>query len=86
MSEAGVAGYDATSWYGMLAPGATPQTIVAKLADTAMTGLTDLQLQKRLLAEGIEPARGGTDEFAPYFSSELAKWAQVIKTAAIPPQ
>jgi tripartite-type tricarboxylate transporter receptor subunit TctC len=86
VSEAGIAGYDATSWYGMLAPGGTPQTIIAKLGDTAMTGLTDLQLQKRLLAEGIEPARGGTDEFAPYFSSELAKWARVIKVAAIPPQ
>ena len=70
----------------MLAPGATPQTIIAKLGDTAMTGLTDLQLQKRLLAEGIEPARGGTDEFASYFSAELVKWAKVIKAAAIPPQ
>jgi len=86
VTEAGVAGYDATSWYGMLAPGSTPQQIVMKLGETAMKGLTDAPLQERLLAQGIEPARGGADEFVPYFNAEFAKWAKVIKAAAIPPQ
>jgi tripartite-type tricarboxylate transporter receptor subunit TctC len=86
VDEAGVGGYDATSWYGMLAPGATPQAIVARLGESAVKGLADARLHEHLLAQGIEPAKGGTDEFAPYFNGEIAKWAKVIKAAAIPPQ
>jgi tripartite-type tricarboxylate transporter receptor subunit TctC len=84
--EAGVAGYDATSWYGMLAPSNTPQAIMARLGEATMRALSDAQLKERLLGHGIEPARGGVAEFTPYLNAEIAKWAKVIKAAAIPPQ
>lgn len=84
--EAGVAGYDASSWYGLLAPSNTPQAIIARLGEQAAKALSDAQLKERLLGHGIEPARGGVDEFAPYLNAEIAKWAKVIKAAAIPPQ
>jgi tripartite-type tricarboxylate transporter receptor subunit TctC len=84
--EAGVAGYDATSWYGLFAPAQTPQAIVAKLSDQSMKALGDPVLKERLLSQGIEPALGGVDEFSRYLASEIPKWAQVIKAAAIPPQ
>jgi hypothetical protein len=48
--------------------------------------LGDASLKERLLAQGIEPAVGGIDEFGSYFNSELTKWAKVIRDAAIPPQ
>lgn len=86
VSEGGVSGYDASSWYGMLAPANTPQTVVAKLADQATKALGDSQLKERLLSQGIEPATGGVDEFSGYFNAEVVKWAKVIKAAAIPPQ
>jgi tripartite-type tricarboxylate transporter receptor subunit TctC len=86
VSEGGVSGYDATSWYGMLAQGNTPQTIVARLGGEATKALTDSQLKERLLSQGIEPAAGGVDEFSGYFNAEVVKWAKVIKAAAIPPQ
>jgi tripartite-type tricarboxylate transporter receptor subunit TctC len=86
VNEAGVDGYDATSWYGMLAPAATPQAVVTRLGEHAMKALSAADLKERLLSQGIEPATGGVDEFSSYFKSEIAKWAKVIKAAAIPPQ
>jgi tripartite-type tricarboxylate transporter receptor subunit TctC len=86
LAEAGLPGYDATSWYGMLAPAAAPPAAISRLGDEAVKGLKSADLRERLLAQGIEPARGGVDEFRPYLASEITKWAKVIKAAGIPPQ
>ena len=86
VAEAGVAGYDATSWYGMLVPAKTPQGIVARLGEHAVKALADAQLKERLFAQGIEPATGGVEQFESYLAAEIPKWARVIKAAAIPPQ
>jgi tripartite-type tricarboxylate transporter receptor subunit TctC len=86
MVQAGVAGYDATSWYGMLAPAATPRAAIARLGEESMKALTAADLKERLLHLGIEPAKGGVEEFSGYFRSEIAKWEKVIKAAGIPPQ
>ncbi len=86
LAEAGLPGYDATSWYGLLAPSATPRPVVAKLGDEAAKALGAPDFREKLLGQGIEPAKGGADEFAAYLSAEIAKWAKVIKTAGIPPQ
>jgi tripartite-type tricarboxylate transporter receptor subunit TctC len=86
MVEAGVAGYDATSWYGMFVPAATPRTAITRLSEESMKALTAADLKERLLHLGIEPAKGGVEEFSDYFRSELAKWEKVIKAAGIPAQ
>jgi tripartite-type tricarboxylate transporter receptor subunit TctC len=86
LAEAGLTGYDATSWYGMLAPAATPRPAISRLGDETVKALTARDLKERLLNQGIEPARGGTEEFAAYLSLEIPKWARVIKAAGIPPQ
>lgn len=86
VSEGGVAGYDASSWYGMLAQANTPQAVLARLGEHAAKALADPQLKERLLIQGIEPAAGGIEEFSAYFIAEMAKWAKVIKAAAIPAQ
>ena len=84
--EAGVPGFDATSWYGLFAPSQTPQAVIAKLGEQSVKALSDAQLKERLLSQGIEPAAGGVEEFSRYLNSEIPKWAKVIKAAAIPPQ
>ncbi len=84
--EAGVAGYDATSWYGMLAPSATPRPALARLSEESVKALTAADLKERLLTQGIEPAKGGIEEFSGYLNDEILKWAKVIKAAGIPPQ
>ena len=86
MIEAGIAGYDATSWYGMFAPSATPRAALARLGEESAKALTAADLKERLLNLGIEPAKGGIEEFSAYFRSEVAKWEKVIKAAGIPPQ
>jgi tripartite-type tricarboxylate transporter receptor subunit TctC len=86
LAEAGLPGYDATSWYGMLAPAAVPRPAITRLSDESVKALAAPDLKERLLALGIEPARGGADEFAGFLEAEIAKWAKVIKAAGIPPQ
>jgi tripartite-type tricarboxylate transporter receptor subunit TctC len=84
--EAGVTGYDATSWYGLFAPAQTPQAIVSRISEQSVKALSDATLKERLISQGIEPALGGVEEFSRYLTSEIPKWAKVIKAAAIPPQ
>jgi tripartite-type tricarboxylate transporter receptor subunit TctC len=86
LAEAGLPGYDATSWYGMLAPAATPPAVISRLGSEAIRALGAADLKERLLNQGIEPAKGGVEEFRPYLGSEISKWAKVIKAAGIPPQ
>jgi len=86
LAEAGLPGYDATSWYGMLAPAAVARPVIIRLSEESVKALAAPDLKERLLALGIEPAQGGADEFAGYLEAEIAKWAKVIKAAGIPPQ
>ena len=86
IAEGGVPGYEASSWYGLLAPAATPLAAIAKLSDDTIKALRAADLRQRLVSQGIEPALGGAEEFAAYFNAEMSKWAKVIKDAAIPPQ
>jgi tripartite-type tricarboxylate transporter receptor subunit TctC len=79
VAEAGVPGYEASSWYGILVPAATPKPIQEKLTQALITCLQDKTMQKDLITLGIEPAdTGGSQEFRKYIDSEIAKWAKVI--------
>jgi len=83
IAEAGVKGYDAATWYGLLAPAGTPKPVVDRLhADVVkiLAGPT----RQRLEAQGFEPDGGTPAAFAAYIRSEIAKWAKVIKDAGIP--
>ncbi|MEQ1775153.1 MAG: tripartite tricarboxylate transporter substrate binding protein [Burkholderiales bacterium] len=84
--EAGVRGYDASSWYGLVMAAATPPPIVSRLSGDMMKALTSADMKERLASQGIEPVAGGTDEFRKYISAEIPKWAKVIRDAKIPPQ
>ena len=86
IAEAGLAGYDATSWYGLLAPSGAPRTAISRLGDETIKALTTADLKERLINQGIEPAKGGVDEFAVFLDAEIAKWEKVIRAAGIPPQ
>ena len=86
VAEAGLAGYDATSWYGMLAPTGTPRAAISKLSEESTKALGAADLKERLLAQGIDPAKGGVEEFAAVLKAEIPKWEKVIKGARIPPQ
>jgi tripartite-type tricarboxylate transporter receptor subunit TctC len=83
IAESGVKGYDAATWYGLLAPARTPKPVIDRLhADTVkiLGGPT----RQRLEAQGFEPDGGTPAAFSAYIKSEIAKWAKVIKDAGIP--
>ena len=84
-TEAGVSGYDASVWWGLVAPAKTPKEIVARLSTEALKALENDGVKEKLLGLGavIDPA--GPDQFGKFLKDEIEKWAQVIKTSGIQP-
>jgi tripartite-type tricarboxylate transporter receptor subunit TctC len=83
MQEAGVKGYDAALWTGILAPAATPQAVVTRLhAEIVRIVATD-DVRDALGKQGAEPASSTPEQFAAYIQTELVKWAKVVKAADI---
>ena len=83
MQEAGVPGYSATSWNGMLAPAGVPAPIVKRLNDDFNRIIADPEIKKRMLDNGYEPVGGPPDKFAAHIHAENAKWAPVVKAAGV---
>lgn len=86
IAEAGVPGYEAVQWYGVLAPAATPRDIITKLHAGVVRALQNPDVRQRLLNDGAEPVGSSPEEFAVYLRSETEKWAKVIKAAGIKPE
>ena len=86
IAEAGVAGYEAVQWYGVLAPAATPRDIITRLHTGVVRALQNPDVRQRLLNDGAEPVGSSPAEFAEYLRNETVKWAQVIKAASIKPE
>jgi tripartite-type tricarboxylate transporter receptor subunit TctC len=83
MAEAGVPGYAAGIWMGLLAPAATPRAIVNKIAQAANEGLRSSEVTAPMRTQGVEPLGSSPDEFARFIDDELKKWATVVTTAGI---
>lgn len=81
MAEAGLQGYDAVVWMGLLAPAGTPREIVDKLARAANEALRSNDVLALLRAQGFEPIGGSPDEFGSYIDGELRKWSNVAIAA-----
>jgi tripartite-type tricarboxylate transporter receptor subunit TctC len=86
MVESGVHDFVVTSWYGMCAPTGTPQPILEKLHTDLIRTLQVPELQQRLGDLVIEVAPSSRDEFTAFIRSEMTRWAQVVRDAAIPQQ
>lgn len=83
MSEAGLAGFEVNSWFGLLAPAGTPRDIVLRLNSEVARALREPDARERLNSIGAEPMDNTPEEFAAYINAEMAKWAKVVKTAGI---
>ena len=86
VAQSGVAGYDATNWYGVLAPAATPMTIVVKLNSEMARALRNEEVIDALTRQGIDVLGSTPQEFARHLKSEIAKWTKVIRAAGIRPE
>jgi tripartite-type tricarboxylate transporter receptor subunit TctC len=86
MQEAGVPGYETSTWGGLLAPAGTPKTTVDKLNAEVNRILALPEVRKTMLANGIEPGSGTPQQFGAFIASEMVKWAKVAKEAGIQPE
>ena len=83
VAEAGVPGYDAITWYGVLAPRATSPAVIVTLNREIIAVLGAAEFRARLAALGIEPTVSTPQEFADYLKADIAKWARAIKDAGV---
>ncbi|HTD89536.1 MAG TPA: tripartite tricarboxylate transporter substrate binding protein [Burkholderiales bacterium] len=79
LAEAGVPGYEATSWQGVVVPAGTPRAIVYRLQTEIARALQSPEVMERLAAEGSTAGGITPEAFAAYIKSETAKWAKVVK-------
>jgi tripartite-type tricarboxylate transporter receptor subunit TctC len=81
IAEAGVPGYDAVGWFGLVAPAGTPPDVVAKLNAETVRIMALPEVRDRALATGAEPATGTPDEFVAFIAAEIPKWERVVKAS-----
>jgi tripartite-type tricarboxylate transporter receptor subunit TctC len=78
---AGLKGFDATSWFGLLAPAGTPADIVNRIQQETAKALNTPAIKEKLLAQGAIPSGNTPAEFARHIDAEHRKWAQVVKAS-----
>lgn len=81
VGESGVAGYEATNWYGVLVPAATPKQIVNKLNAEILQALHNPDVAHAISRQGADPLGSTPDDFESHLKSEIAKWTKVIRAA-----
>ena len=82
IAEAGpVKGYEASSWFGLLAPAGTPPDIVNRVQQETAKALATPALKERLLSQGAIPGGNTPQQFTQFIAAESKKWAQVVKTS-----
>lgn len=83
VAESGVPGFDATVWWGFVAPGKTPRDVVAKLNAEINKALTQASMKERLIEMGVVVTPLSPEQFGKFLTAETDKWAGVIKRANI---
>ncbi len=83
IAEAGVPGYEVTTWYGVSAPGKTPRPIVDRLHSEILRALKSPDFASRLKDQGAEPKGTSPEETTAYVQNEINKWGKVLKAAGI---
>ncbi len=84
--ESGVKGYEATTWFGLMAPVRTPKDIVARWNSEVGKILASPDLKSRFINEGLEPMGGTQEEFERFIRTEIEKYAKVVKAVGLKPQ
>lgn len=83
VAEAGVPGFEALSWFGLVAPAKTPAATVSRLAAETQRILKLPDVSERIVALGAQPVGGTPQEYAAFIKSEIQKWQKVIRSAGV---
>jgi tripartite-type tricarboxylate transporter receptor subunit TctC len=79
VGESGVPGFDAVSWWGLLAPAKTPPEIVARMNTAIADALNDPTVKQNLSEQGVDYRLSSPDEFGRFVEAEIKRWAKVVK-------
>lgn len=83
MAEAGLAGYQAGTWYGLLAPAGTPSPIITRLNAEVRKALASPDVKSQFMAQAVDPAPTTPEQFAALIRDDFNKWSKLIKEANI---
>ena len=86
VAEAGVAGYEASSWFTIAAPAKTPADIIAKVNKSVNTYMADKDMIERMRKLGADPVGGSPDDMAKMIADENVKWKKAIEFAGLKPE
>ncbi|TMG91889.1 MAG: tripartite tricarboxylate transporter substrate binding protein [Betaproteobacteria bacterium] len=81
IAESGLPGFEASSWFGIVAPAGTPPAIIARINNDVDQWLQSSEAKEKLLAQGAIPAGGTPEQFAAHIRAETEKWAKVVKAS-----
>jgi len=79
VAESGYAGFEANTWYGLLAPAGTPAPVISRLNSEVNRALASKDVRDRLASEGGDVLGGSPAQFAAFLASEHAKWGRVVR-------
>jgi tripartite-type tricarboxylate transporter receptor subunit TctC len=86
VAEAGVPGYEAVGWFGLLAPAKTPAPVVEKLSADANSALGEAGVKQQMMSLGAEPSGDTPAQFARFIHDDQAKWSRLMKERGIVPE
>ena len=81
MDEAGLKGFEASTWHGLVAPAGTPPDVIAKLHDAAIKALHDAGVQASLARLGVDIVGDTPEQFDAYIKAEIPKWTAIVKAS-----
>lgn len=85
MIESGIPGFEITAWFGVMAPGTTPQPLIQKISADVQRIVAMPEIRDRIIADASEPVGNRPDEYAAFIRAEITKWRGVIKQANMRP-
>ncbi|HET7033334.1 MAG TPA: tripartite tricarboxylate transporter substrate-binding protein, partial [Casimicrobiaceae bacterium] len=81
MAEAGLPGFDISTWFGLFAPAGTPKDVIARWNIEVTKILNSPEMREKLIAQGAEPSPTTPEQFAAFVKSEIPKYAKIIKAS-----
>ena len=86
LAEAGVPGYEATIWLGVMAPKGTPAAVVSRLNAEISRITSNPDVRRAWAAQGTSALTMGVDEFTRYLNDDIAKWSRIVRSAGLKPE
>jgi tripartite-type tricarboxylate transporter receptor subunit TctC len=86
LAEAGLPGYYAASWYGLLLPSGVPKLVVDVLSKEIVAAMQVAAVRDSMVRQGFEPVGNTPDEFSRFIREEIPRWERVVKAAGIKPE